>query len=1147
MKWFKRLLLLITFSILILIGVNSGFLLSMHSKILGTLQTSSKVLNTTEVRKMAAIGTNLDSSQKSQTIQLLGAENIEPSNILSVDGLVIHQYLNDGSDINTSVVSSAMIEPLNTGEGLSVDIVTPTNIELISKATFENAALTAGAKDMKIKIAAIRPVTGEGALAGVYAMLDHMGYQLEQDDIEVAEDEIQIVIWIKTEFNLNDDLSNRFIRDFKLRISEFLMDNTKITEDDILSIVIKLCEDYGINYAQHHLDHLVAFGINYAGTQFANQEDAVRVLNDHNFSQFDGKWISIIPNLDLNWSHEELLSLENPAEYRNENTYHPIIPAMFDYYFDSIQEDSWISLDALLGHTFVIEAMSPQFTDQELTALNRLRAYIYYHAVAVESKRAAVIGVEPTLTKVEEWTQLAWEHEQRRVNQPVEYDLKQRIANASGYGVEVYHYKPFENLNGTRNESYGNLPLYGFNIKGIDDDYKIGSISIVKAIDSETNQLYSINQYDSNAMEKISDTYDFTTIYGVSVANNYQSLFNSTEDNVEPSGANNTSEREDLLEIMVSGNLTPQVPNSELELLIAEMEGNVKFELESYGADTIYSIPQRSFDKGRVLGIKLNAKAKYAFDSYLIELANGLISQGYGENPLDDIGGQKALEDTYMFRYDLSLPWQDLIASVDAYNSVSINELAAMRTLDLSDNTQYHPIIQAMYEKVYDLMVLNEIVDMDVISHTFIFENIMAELTEEEREVLNYLRLLGYYYQTNIEAIQWGVIEDYKNLEEKDTVKGIWLSKVRSLIEIQTREPERYEAIQQIALVTGSAYEVSSYLDVVYDNFEGIYAYSVIPSYIKHFSQMDSFQYNPETKEMMYKSGPEETDSIELVQSRFNFSDYYGVSFEYAVEDVQGNLNGDSEPEYVLDTEQNETQAIPESISDISTGTVDWLPVDWHRTTPRMRPEIPDVTWLLMSHHAQSGKILVEPIYLAEPIISGYADPNSDVAIEWLLNNPYVEDQVSYYHTVTTNDRGYFEFAIDREVNQIMPASIITVSNLGPSGGAITDLYGYGYIPTALEHPSGLLKLERYYKDVGTIEGYTYPNAEVSIAYLDGYAGSGYSVTADSEGYFYWDQGAVRRDNSFTTAVFVTHPETGEEISVVPYPWTQSELDNAIW
>ena len=113
--------------------------------------------------------------------------------------------------------------------------------------------------------------------------------------------------------------------------------------------------------------------------------------------------------------------------------------------------------------------------------------------------------------------------------------------------------------------------------------------------------------------------------------------------------------------------------------------------------------------------------------------------------------------------------------------------------------------------------------------------------------------------------------------------------------------------------------------------------------------------------------------------------------------------------------------------------------------------------------------------------------------------------------------------------------------------GAITDLYGYGYIPTALEHPSGLLKLERYYKDVGTIEGYTYPNAEVSIAYLDGYAGTSYSVTADNEGYFYWDQGAVRRDNSFTTAVVVTHPETGEEISVVPYPWTQSELDNAVW
>ena len=56
MKWFKRLLLLITFSILILIGVNSGFLLSMQSKLLGTIQTSSKGLDTTEVKKWQLLG-----------------------------------------------------------------------------------------------------------------------------------------------------------------------------------------------------------------------------------------------------------------------------------------------------------------------------------------------------------------------------------------------------------------------------------------------------------------------------------------------------------------------------------------------------------------------------------------------------------------------------------------------------------------------------------------------------------------------------------------------------------------------------------------------------------------------------------------------------------------------------------------------------------------------------------------------------------------------------------------------------------------------------------------------------------------------------------------------------------------------------------
>lgn len=1149
MKKIKWLLFLLLLAGLVVIGGKSAVFTNIQQVLLGSNQAPAEAFETTQLNKMAAIGTNLDSSQRNQTIQLLGAEEIDASHLIDVDGTVINRYLNDGSDANTSVVSSAMIEPLGEGEGLRVEIVTPTNIELISKSTYENAALTAGAKDMVIKIAAIRPVTGEGALAGVYAMLESMGYQLEQTDIEVAEDEIQLIMWIQQEFGLNDELSNRVIREFKLKISEFLAEYASITETDIREIVIKLCGDFDIEYDQSQLDRLVKFGISYAGTKFATQSEALDALNEDNYKPYEGQWVSILPNLRMNWMYDELHQLENPTEYRNATLYHPIIPAMFDFYFETIQNESWFALDTLLGHTYIVEAMSPQFTHQELTALNQLRAYIYYHAAAVEPKRAEMVGGETSVTIVEEWTQKAWDHQQRRVDQPLEYDLMQKIANATGYGVEAFNFIPSVELDGSKIEKFKNLPLIGFEIKGIDGDDKIGALSIVKAIDRESNQVYNLNEYNSDSLEEIPHTVDFNGWYGVSVTNNYQSPFehsaaNTATESVEPE---KTAVPDDLLAVIQAGNLNSDTAQSEVELFIAEMEEEVKFQLESYGVDTIYSIPQRSFDKGMGYAITLNAHAKYTLDSYLISLAESLILQGVGGNPTFDIGASSPTEYTYMYQYDLSLPWKDFIATVDSYADVAIKNLAAMRTLDLSDSNQFHPLIKAMYEKIYAQMALSGNVDVDIVSHTFIFERLVPELSIEEHEVLNYIRLFGYYQQKNLEDHFSSEPQAQDPLGNKSHTKESWVNVASNLETIQATEPERYEAIQQISLATGCAYEICPYSYVESEGSNEVYAYSVIPPYIKHFSRMDTYQYNTRTKEILYKAGPQETDPIELYTSRLDFNDLYGIPFDMGHQNTISEKE-ESATEVVVEPEPVISEVILETVDESHVGTVDWLPLDWHRITPRMRPEIPDVTWLLMSHHANSGRLLIEPIYSSEAVVSGYTDPNSEVKIEWLHGDVGMDlnDYTGNYFVATSNDQGYFELKIDKETNPFSIMSKLTVTNTGPSGGALTGIPIFGYTPTPLEHPSGYLTLERLYKDIGDIEGYAYPNAEVLVAYSDGYAGTASHVTADETGYFFWP-GHARSNNLFTTGVSVTHPETGEEILVMPYPWTQEELDSAQW
>ena len=85
---------------------------------------------------------------------------------------------------------------------------------------------------------------------------------------------------------------------------------------------------------------------------------------------------------------------------------------------------------------------------------------------------------------------------------------------------------------------------------------------------------------------------------------------------------------------------------------------------------------------------------------------------------------------------------------------------------------------------------------------------------------------------------------------------------------------------------------------------------------------------------------------------------------------------------------------------------------------------------------------------------------------------------------------------------------------------------------------SGYLTLERYFVDQGHVEGYTYPNAELKVIHINGYATNMENTVADSNGYFHVE-GFRDQNNLKTTVITVTHPETNEEILVVPYPWTE--------
>ena len=146
-----------------------------------------------EQQELVALGASLDPASAQQTLALLGAQQVPQSNILYVNGDMINRYLQDGSNASTQVLSSAYIQQMPEGYGVQVQIVTPQNITVVRPLTYQNAAITAGARNVNIRIATVAPVTGEGALTGVYALLEQQGQAVNTHDVQVAQSEINLV------------------------------------------------------------------------------------------------------------------------------------------------------------------------------------------------------------------------------------------------------------------------------------------------------------------------------------------------------------------------------------------------------------------------------------------------------------------------------------------------------------------------------------------------------------------------------------------------------------------------------------------------------------------------------------------------------------------------------------------------------------------------------------------------------------------------------------------------------------------------------------------------------------------------------------------------------------------------------------------
>ena len=391
---------------------------------------------------LMSLGSSLSSSEKADTKQLLGDTNIAEDQVIAVDGKTIAKYLDD-VDTNSKVYSSAYIKPLSEGSGVQVEIVTPTKITKVSSTTYQNAAITSGVSDVLIRIASVNEVSGEGALAGVYALLDKVGFSVDKKTIKTSQDEIGLIDKIKEESHLSDDDANKFLAELKKQIIKKVTDKEKIDDSWLQDILKKACDGYGITLSDGLKSDIITWLKEFSYTDTAKSKQSVNQLDQ---SLLTSDWSEVLSKLDKVLSRDEILALDK-QDYSEKNGYHEIIAALYNKLLKAIQDKDLKQVKLIYTNSFAVEHLLGSPSTKEKEALNYIRMLCYYFIASTEDSKLgdALQSDDKPAWLVSDNTKdnlLASLKRYQNIGQnPSLQELLIRIAIATGYSYEAFLYK----------------------------------------------------------------------------------------------------------------------------------------------------------------------------------------------------------------------------------------------------------------------------------------------------------------------------------------------------------------------------------------------------------------------------------------------------------------------------------------------------------------------------------------------------------------------------------------------------------------------------------------------------------------------------------------------------------------------------------
>ena len=233
--------------------------------LLSSLAFAADVIDEKWGKPTYVYGAGLSESQIEETARLLQIDNLDQVNAIRIMAADMKRYIG-GEPVDASLFSSALVTKRNEGFGLQVTVLTPDRISQITPQMYQNAAITAGVKDVEIAIASVINVTGESALTGIYKALEANGEQLDTQRMQVGQDELETVNQINQENASTEGFDSARFDQVMIEIKQALADLKErtgelATREDIEQIINDALAKYDLQTIinQTQINNLLIF------------------------------------------------------------------------------------------------------------------------------------------------------------------------------------------------------------------------------------------------------------------------------------------------------------------------------------------------------------------------------------------------------------------------------------------------------------------------------------------------------------------------------------------------------------------------------------------------------------------------------------------------------------------------------------------------------------------------------------------------------------------------------------------------------------------------------------------------------------------------------------------------------------------------